>query len=330
MGFRHATRTAIAGGRRMNRLTLLLPPRAVLAADAALASGPVAFWLRRGDTQSTAAAGREIAIRELFQFAGTALPVAALTREIDCSDASGSTWLRADPAHVRADMATARMLACGDLGLDADDCEALLRPLKPLFGDSGFPIDAPVPSRWYLRAPAGAHLPDFVPPDRALGDDLRLHLPEGNEGKRWRSLLNEAQIVLHNHPLNAQRLARGQLPVNSLWFWGAGALPQWVKTPLSRVLTNDSVLGALASRGKCAIVAARSDALTGFDGDTLVDLDDAAALPSLAREWLPRIEQGLARGKLAELRVHLVSGERAVYRHGQRWRFWRRVQPLKT
>ena len=176
----------------MNRLTLLLPPRVVLAADAALASGPIASWLRRGDLQPSSVAGRETALREQFQFAGTALPVAALTRESDCGDAAGSTWLRADPAHVRADMATARMLACGDLGLDATDCEALLRALRPLFGDSGFPIDAPVPSRWYLRAPAGAQLPAFVSPDRALGDDLRLHLPDGNEGRRWRSLLNEA------------------------------------------------------------------------------------------------------------------------------------------
>jgi hypothetical protein len=313
----------------MNRLTLLLPPRAVLAADATLASGAIAYWLRRGDALPAAAPGRETALRELFQFAGTALPVAALTREADCGDAAGSTWLRADPAHVRADMATARMLACGDLGLDAADCEALLRPLKPLFGDSGFPIDAPVPSRWYLRAPAGAHLPTFVPPDRALGDDLRLHLPEGNEGKRWRSLLNEAQVVLHNHPLNEQRIARGQLPVNSLWFWGAGALPQWVKTPLSRVLTRDDVLAALAARASCAVVAAVPDALTGFDGETLLDLDDAAALPAIASQWLPRIEQGLARGKLGELRLQLASGERAVYRHGQRWRFWRRVRPLE-
>ncbi len=158
----------------------------------------------------------------------------------------------------------------------------------------------------------------------------RLHLPEGNEGKRWRSLLNEAQIVLHNHPLNEQRVARGQLPVNSLWFWGAGALPQWVKTPLTRVLTCDGVLAALAARAKCAVAAATPDALTGFDGESLLDLDDAAALPVLANQWLPRLEHGLARGKLAELRLQLAGGERAVYRHGQRWRFWRRVQPLRA
>jgi hypothetical protein len=293
----------------MNTLTLLLPPRQRLAA------GPLARWLARGDASPPAAPGREAAVRELFQFAGKTIPVAALTRQIDCGDAAGHLWLRADPAHVRADMATARMLACGELGLTPEDCEALLRPLKPLFGDSGFPIDAPVPSRWYLRA---------------FGDDLRLHLPDGNDGKRWRSLLNEAQIVLHNHPLNQQRAARGQLPVNSLWFWGAGSLPQWIKTPLARVLTRDTVLGALARHATCAVIAPEPGELAGFDGHTLVDLDDAPSLAALAATWLPALEHALARGKLGQLQLHLASGERTVYRHGHRWRFWRRVRPLRA
>lgn len=314
----------------MNRLTLLLPPRKVLTADAALAAGPIAFWSCRGDTEPAAAAGRESALRESFQFAGTSLPVAALTRQADCNDAAGALWLRADPAYVRADMATARLLAWGEFGLTPEDCDALLRPLKPLFGDSGFPIDAPVPSRWYLRAPAGAQLPAFASPEQAHGDDLRLHLPEGSEGRRWRSLLNEAQIVLHNHPLNAQRVARGQLPVNSLWFWGAGSLPQWIKTPHARVLTRDGVLAALAAQASCAVFAPQPDALTGFAGETLLDLDDPALLSALAQDWLPALQQALANGRLDALQLRFVDGTRVSWRQANRWRFWRRVRPLQA
>src|SRR3546814_5998711 len=45
-------------------------------------------------------------------------------------------------------------------------------------------------------------------------------LPAGNDGRRWRAVLNEAQIVLHNHPVNAERVRSGRMPVNSLWFHG--------------------------------------------------------------------------------------------------------------
>jgi hypothetical protein len=35
----------------------------------------------------------------------------------------------------------------------------------------------------------------------------------------------EAQMTLHGHPLNAAREAAGQRPINSVWFWGCGAMP---------------------------------------------------------------------------------------------------------
>src|SRR3546814_9323765 len=109
--------------------------------------------------------------------------------------------------------------------MDEEDRTAFLPALRPLFGDAGFPIDAPHPSRWYLRLPHGAKLPAFAEPDDALGADLFDHLAEGSEGRRWRVLLGEAQVVLHNHPRNARRAEQGRPPVNSLWYWGGGVLP---------------------------------------------------------------------------------------------------------
>ena len=35
-------------------------------------------------------------------------------------------------------------------------------------------------------------------------------------------LLNEIQMFMHQHPVNQQRIQRGTLPINSLWFWGGG------------------------------------------------------------------------------------------------------------
>src|SRR3546814_10953032 len=61
-------------------------------------------------------------------------------------------------------------------------------------------LDAPAPGRWYLRLPEGARLPAMADPAQALGADLFDHLPEGDDGRRWRALLSEAQVVLHNHP----------------------------------------------------------------------------------------------------------------------------------
>ena len=152
-------------------------------------------------------------------------PTAALTRQLDAKDAELNSWLRADPAHVRAEMGVVRLLACGDLGLTQTEADELIKPLKILFGDIGFPLSAPNPARWYLMLPKESKLPVFVSPDEAIGADIFSVFPPDDSAKRWRTLLNEAQITLHNHPLNAERIQKGLLPVNSLYFWGGGALP---------------------------------------------------------------------------------------------------------
>ena len=217
------------------QLTLLLPAQAHLSGASTLAR-----WRARGDRSDAAKPGREAQLRAQFEFHGPALPIAALTRSVDASDADSALWLRCDPAYVIADAVTLRLIACGgNLQLSAEEVLEFSRVLKPLFGDAGFPLEAARPDRWYLRCPREAKLPRFSAPADALGDDLARHLPDGDNARQWRSLLNEAQIALTQHPLNAQRAQRGLPPVNSLWFWGAGVLPQWVRCGFDRVFTDD-------------------------------------------------------------------------------------------
>ncbi len=136
---------------------------------------------------------------------------------------------------------------------------------SPMFGDAGFLLDAPTPSRWYLRLSPDAKLPDFAPPDVAIGDDLFEHLPAGESGRRWRALLTEAQVLLHQHPWNEGRVASGKPAINSLWFWGGGVLPHAVTSPHRQVRSRESLLRALA-------LAAGADAQGEQRVDALVDL----------------------------------------------------------
>lgn len=279
--------------------------------------------LGRADRLPAREAGARAQLLRHFDLLPRRWAIAALTRQADAGDAAGSTWLRADPAHVRPDINGVRLLACGrDLGLTAEDSAELLPALKPLFGDAGFPIDAPSPSRWYLRLPQEAKPPEFAAPSEALGADLFEHLAEGGDGRRWRSLLNEAQIVLHNHPWNARRVERGLAPVNSLWFWGGGILPDHVRTPYARVAGDEEVLRSLA-------VAAGADAAGtggGFrpvEGDTLVDLRPLRDLRRFVQDWLA---PALADDGLDALELDLEDGSAWRFERRQRWRFWRRPQ----
>ena len=78
-----------------------------------------------------------------------------------------------------------------------------------------------------------AKLPTMASPEEALGADLFDHLPEGQEGLRWRALLSEAQVALHQHPLNAQRQAAGKPPVSVTHH--AGTLDEALKGAIRRL-----------------------------------------------------------------------------------------------
>ena len=216
------------------------------------------------------------------------------------------------------------MLSHGDsLALTAEDSAQLLPALRPLFGDAGFALDAPRPSRWYLRLPRESKLPAFATPDEVLGEDLFAHLPEGDLGRRWRALLTETQVVLHNHPWNAMRASLGKPAVNSLWFWGAGALPDFVRTHYRQVKGNEILLRALAN---AAGVSTTTD--DAEEVDALVDLRHLRDLALMAHEAVQPLLEAVRKRELQSLTLDFEDGAIFHLRRDQRWRFWRK--PLAT
>lgn len=308
----------------MAALTLMLQARERFGGQRVPAV--LAPWLGRSDASdmSTPPSAR------LFDILPRGWPVAAVTRQLDARDAAGAQWLRADPAFIQPDLSGARLMAHGPaLGLSADDCSALMRELKPLFGDSGLLLDAPVPHRWYLRLADGTPLPGFIPPEHALGADLFEHIESGPEARRWRALLSEAQVLLHNHPLNRQRAAQGRAPVNSLWFWGAGRVPDRVACTYKALLSDDETLCAFA-------VFAGTDARTLpdrlpddlFDRDTCIDLREQRDAHLLGERWLQPALSAIETRELDALVLAFDDGRERRLARSQRWRFWRR--PITT
>lgn len=247
------------------------------------------------------------------------LPAGALTRELAAGDAGDALWLCADPAWVEPDLTGARLLACGHIGLSVADAEALAEPLAPLLQEQGMTLLLTSPDRWHLRLPPGTAVPSFPAPEQALGENLLQHLPQGPEGRRWRILQNEIQVLLHQHPLNARRRAAGQPPINSLWLWGPGTLPGQLTTSIEGVVSDDPLVRALASQADRP-QHSRPQAGVALDLSPgwLLDLQDLAA--GAIADWSPILEALVRRHVL---RLVFASGECVEHRPWHRWRFWR-------
>jgi len=308
--------------------TLLLPPFS--SAPPAPLGADLDTRLGRADLMHAGEPGRLAQLTRIFACPGMAPAAAPLTRLLDAGDADQGRWLRADPAHVRADLATVRLLAVGGFGLAEAERDALARALRPMFGDLGFDFSAPHADRWYLRFAEDAPLPEFAPPERVLGADLGLHLPGGAQSDRFRRLLNECQMLLHGHPVNVQRAAEGRATVNSLWFWGAGVLPKRVHSSVRHVLSADPQVQALARLAGAKPVQSDGWAGTGAIEDLLIDLVPIRDEAAIWRAWLAPAMQALDQGSVDELRLLLPDGRGYSLAARHRWRLWRRSGALRV
>lgn len=308
---------------------LLLPARNRVSGRA-LPPG-LARAIGRADVLPPGDAGERAQLLRHFELLPRGWPAAALTRSLDAADVASAQWLRADPAWVRPDINGVRLFAVGEgMQLTRADADALVPALRTLFGDAGFPIDAPAPDRWYLRLPPGAKPPAFEDPDEAIGSDLFESLVGTGEARdaaarRWRTLSSEAQVILHNHPWNARRVAAGKPPVNSLWFWGGGASPDHVSARVALVRTDDALLRALALRADVERVE-RGDGFVAGDakGDALLDLRDLRDVDAVHARWLLPAVEALRQGRLGGLRLDFQDGAGCVLLRKHRWRFWRK------
>lgn len=95
------------------------------------------------------------------------------------------------------------------------------------------------------------HLKEFTAPTHyphilsVLGKTANPYIEQSRQNLRWYQLLNEIQMFMHQHEVNAERTSRGLLPINSLWCWGAGVVPQGLNAKLAWYC-DDPVLNQFA------------------------------------------------------------------------------------
>ncbi len=248
-------------------------------------------------------------------------PYAALG---DGLPAEEGCWLHADPVALVLRRDSFLLAEAADT-LRLSQAQQLTEALNAHFAQAGLRFYVAAPRRWYLqlaRAPA-LHTHDLA---QVLGRDIQPFLPRGRDGLHWYRRLNELQMLLHDHPVNMELEAQGQLPVNSVWLWGGGSLAAVPPRGL-RVWADDPLARGLALASGCGL-----SELPETAEDWLARAQGAAhwlVLPALSarqeHDWFAPLHEALRRGRIA-LTLHLAGrqvGSYAVSRR-DRLKFWRR------
>jgi hypothetical protein len=126
----------------------------------------------------------------------------------------------ATPMHLIAGMTSIHVDRRSILRLNAADQATLTNDFQRVFHDSGFHLQ-PLEAGDFLML--GPEMPrtESQEPARALGGSMGQH---ADSSIALRRLGAEIEMWLHDHPINDTRRRRGELPVTSLWLWGAGAV----------------------------------------------------------------------------------------------------------
>ncbi len=106
------------------------------------------------------------------------------------------------------------------------DATALIDTLQAELGDDQFTFYPGISYRHLLVWRGGKKAMQCTPPHDISTQSIEGHLPAGEGSAELIELMNSAQMVLANHPVNNARLERGELPANSIWLWGQGLRPK--------------------------------------------------------------------------------------------------------
>lgn len=155
------------------------------------------------------------------------VPLAALEARRAGLLAQGSRegWAWLTPAHWSLGTEQVSLHDPSALQLDGGAAREVFEAIGDLFVSEGFELHDRWPQGWLCRHDALADLPT-ASLDRVIGRNVDRWLGADPRARLVRRLQNEVQMLLHAHPLNEAREARGALAVNSIWISGTGRAPQ--------------------------------------------------------------------------------------------------------
>ncbi|MGR8919545.1 MAG: hypothetical protein ACU85V_08000, partial [Gammaproteobacteria bacterium] len=163
-----------------------------------------------------------LALLGLVSHGGSAPPAAA-SAAADLGDAAADV-LRADPVSLRADVARVVLFDAVTAELGEAEADRLLALLNDAFRADGLALRrGRDPCRWYLEGAARPAGPTFSP--AALNGQVLEPDIAGMRGLgELKRVMTEAQMLLHDCAVNAERAAAGRPPINSIWIWGTATL----------------------------------------------------------------------------------------------------------
>ena len=102
----------------------------------------------------------------------------------------------------------------------------IIKSVQEHFGNEKFAFYSGVAYRHCLVWNNGTlDLGKMTPPHDISGKVIGEHLSDSENAKELIAMMKESYDFLMEHPVNKERMAKGERPANSIWLWGEGTKP---------------------------------------------------------------------------------------------------------
>lgn len=279
-------------------------------------------------------------------------PVAPIMLPVEGTDevpAQHAYWLRADPVHLRIENNHILLADNQILRISLKESMQFADTLNRYFSKDGILFLPLQPDRWYVRLGKTPRLHTRLLSE-IVGKNINNQLPTGADSSAWHSIFNEIQMLLHDHPVNQEREAHGELAINSIWFWGGGVMPQHIRSNYDQVWSDHAFAQALATASGIMHAPLPHD-VTAWQrlakpGNHLVVLDALwgkaqykniyewrQGLDRLESSWFTPLFAAMKKGKITQLTITALNDNHVknfVMTHNNLWKFWARKEPLSS
>lgn len=127
--------------------------------------------------------------------------------------------------------------------ISTEEAKILIDYLAQHFNSEEFALYAGVSYRHCLIWNNGTlNVGTLTPPHDITGNPIKEYLPNHPNSKKLLDMMEKSYELLKNHPLNLERVARGERPANSMWFWGEG-----IRKPLASFYEKYGLKGTMIS-----------------------------------------------------------------------------------
>ena len=183
---------------------------------------------------------------------------------------------------------------------------------------------------WYLRCLRNPSITTTLP-SIVAGKNIHQFLPQGEGKSKWVGVLNEVQMICHEHPANLAREATGLEAVNSVWLSGGGCFPEFIGTPKEECLMANSAF----YQGLALWSGTFYESLPAHLGVILnkpnvrMQLASNEALDLL---WFKPILAALKAKKITQLTINLGCYDQSLsinIKPIDCYKFWRKTKPLQ-